>query len=739
MNWLFVRLPGKEGERPAEGLPTEAVQAAPADDDPPGVWAEAVSSAADKGLAAEWLARVEGDGPLAEVAVRSRFAEVRLAAARRITDLATLKRVAEASKEKDKHVYRYCADMLRAARQETERARRAIELAAAVRVLLEATPVAISHLLQIEKDLAALGKGGKETAECEALLEEARARVLHETQTQIELKARLGSAESLLADLRAAAAPSAEELAEWSAQHSALSEESVDTPAWLRTVPAGRALAAALEDIEARLIAHGDSIERALDEEEQRLAAEAAAQEAQRVAEEANRVATEAAGSAPAPKKKVDQEALQKLAAEFEADLEQGRIVEAEAVSKKIDRLLGGAHASGQVARRLQRARAQQARLAGWAKWGTDQAREQLIAVAEALLKGEPDIAERARAVPLLRREWKNLDGHGGASQALWKKFDRALERAYKPVAEQRAIEAAANEAARAAKSSLLESWTAWYAEQTAPDLKALDARREQIMSQWRSAPRAGFREERDLRKKFDALIGKIDAHLESARAAESARLKDLVAQAEALKDTAELGPAMSAAKTLQRRWKEEVTGIRLRHGEDQKLWRRFRAACDAVFARRDAEQTEREAQRTKRDEERKAEIEAARLVEAKKKEKHAARFAVMAEKAAPTADVPADALEKGKAERDAVLIDLEIALELATPESHAVARRARNLARLQDRFSKGITAQPEPEALVAKWYAIPAASDETQAARMAAVVARLLERPSQARKDSRS
>src|SRR4051812_33578705 len=122
MNWLFVRLPGKEGERPAEGLSTEPVQGAPADDDPPAAWAEAVCSAADKGLAAEWLARVEGDGLLAEVAVRSRFAEVRLGAARRITDLATLKRVAEASKEKDKHVYRYCADMMRAARQETERA-----------------------------------------------------------------------------------------------------------------------------------------------------------------------------------------------------------------------------------------------------------------------------------------------------------------------------------------------------------------------------------------------------------------------------------------------------------------------------------------------------------------------------------------------------------------------------------------------------------------------------------------
>jgi hypothetical protein len=259
------------------------------------------------------------------------------------------------------------------------------------------------------------------------------------------------------------------------------------------------------------------------------------------------------------------------------------------------------------------------------------------------------------------------------------------------------------------------------------------------MIVKWRSAARAGYRDERELRKRFDALIAKIDAQLEEARKGETTRLKDLVTQAEALKDTADLAAAMSAAKTLQRRWKEDVTGIRLRHGEDQKLWRRFRAACDAVFARRDAEQTARDAERAKRDEERKAAAEAARAAEAKKKEQHAARFAVMAEKAAAVPDAPVDVLEKGKAERDALLLDLEIALELPTPESHAAARRARNLARLQDRFSKGITALPDPEGMVAKWYAIAATPDDGQAARLAVVVAKLLERPSQARRDSRS
>ena len=97
------------------------------------------------------------------------------------------------------------------------------------------------------------------------------------------------------------------------------------------------------------------------------------------------------------------------------------------------------------------------------------------------------------------------------------------------------------------------------------------------------------------------------------------------------------------------------------------------------------------------------------------------------------------ESLERGKADRDALLLDLEIALDLPTPQAYAAARRARNLARLQERFSKGIAPPQDPEAMVAKWYAIPASPDEAQAARLAAVVERLLGPRPQARKDSRS
>lgn len=734
MNWLR----GLRGEEPesdaARGTtPAEPQAAAPGPADPPEAWMEAVCHAGDKALAGEWLAHVEGEVLLAEVAVRSRFAEVRLAAVRRIADAGILRRVAEASREKDKHVYRHCSEGLKAHRQENERARRALEFETALHALLDTTPLAISHLLQIEKDLAALGPGGEETAECESLLEQARARVLKETEAQIELRARLTEAEALRADVAAAGTQEVAQIDAFRARAEEIARLAATGPDWLAALPAARALATALEDIDAALRAGSEAISRAK-EEAARLEVQAArdAAETARKALEAEKAAT--AGAAKASRKSADMQAVLVLLTELEQHLEEGRTAEAETVFRRVESTLGGAAPSGQIARRLQRARAQLARLAGWARWGTDRARDELIGVAEALLRGEPDIAERARAVPLLRREWKNLDAHGGASQAAWKRFDRALEKAYKPVAELRAAEAAAHAEARAAREALCGAWEAWAAAQSpdAPDWKALEARREEMIAAWRNAPKAGYRDERKLRKRFDAVLAKLDAPLDAARAEELARREALVTAAQALSDEADLGRALSAAKTLQRRWKEEARPVRLKHGADQKLWQRFRKACDAAFARRDAEQAAQVAQRAEREAAHAAERQAAEAVERQKKERHAARFARMAETAPDAGDSDAAALACGLAERGELLLDLEIALDLPTPEAHAADRRAKMLARLQDRFRSGTPAQAEPEALVRRWYAIVARPDEAQSARMAAVVDALLHLPAQ-------
>ena len=68
------------------GRALAAHQRAPLADDAPAVWAAAVSCAADKSLALQWLARLNEDSWLGEVAAHGRFAEVRLAAVLRIAN-----------------------------------------------------------------------------------------------------------------------------------------------------------------------------------------------------------------------------------------------------------------------------------------------------------------------------------------------------------------------------------------------------------------------------------------------------------------------------------------------------------------------------------------------------------------------------------------------------------------------------------------------------------------------------
>ncbi len=97
-----------------------------------------------------------------------------------------------------------------------------------------------------------------------------------------------------------------------------------------------------------------------------------------------------------------------------------------------------------------------------------------------------------------------------------------------------------------------------------------------------------------------------------------------------------------------------------------------------------------------------------------------------LAERLAAAAAATPAALAQGRETREALLLDLEIALGLPSPEPYGEARRERQLGSLQHRFKGGEAPTQDPEDLVARWYATAAAPDESQEQRMAAVVQHL-------------
>jgi DNA repair protein SbcC/Rad50 len=779
--------------------------------DGPAVWAAAVSHVGDKALALQWLASLHVETLLGEVAAHARYAEVRLAAIQRVADPEVLECVARLSRGRDKGVFRHCYDVLRRRRHDAERTRRAAQLRDALHELLARSPMSVTGMLDLQRELQALEDAGESLGECRTLLEEANVRLGHEAEARRGLQARRDEAEELASRCTDVLWPSTEQLDQWRDRFSTLAQAHSGVPEWLSDKPASHAVEVALRQIQARLEAL-DADGARIQACQQFLSALEAAPVPSGAAGEWQALAkpdrpeireqlyarwqslhrapeigpTVAPPPEPRTQPQVDLTAVRTLLDRMEHALEDGHLGEADASAKKIKAALGGAALRGGLAARLQRSQARLGELSGWAKWGAEQQREHLIETAEELSSGNHGVEHLASAVPALREEWKRLSGQASAPHGEWERFDAALTKAYRPVAAQRVEEAARRAQARSDKEALCAEWEAFASgvDWERPDYPAIESQRGQFLTRWRAAPLAGFRDERVLRKRFEALLENVDQRLAAARGAEVHRREQLITAAEALREAPDLRAAMAEAKTLQERWRAEASSLRLPRGEEQKLWRRFRGACDTVFARRDAQRAEQAAQREKRAQARVALLDtfaatlettdanqikralaqfrvdwdaakataessnegldararqlqqqAQRRVEALQRDAYRARLEALAQQAAPVEGADPGALDAGRKARQSLLIDLEIALDLPTPDEFAPDRRQRQLERLRNRFQGERQQRPQAEELLARWHATGALPDEGMNLRVAAVVRRLLEQAQRADK----
>ena len=722
--------------------------------------AEEICAATDAEQGLGMLRALDDEMALADIARNAKLWEVRLAAVQRVTDSALLERIAEATKHRDDRVYRYSYDLLRMRRRDAARGTQAALLAAGFRSLIESPPesrsLAAGRLRELEKALAELRTDGEVPQDVVELAASAHERVHAEMQALRELGAAAALAEALRAEIE-----SADAQADVAALRERLASLSGARPAWLGGHPTAVALASSLERARERL----DEIAPPL---------------------------AQAPAPAPARKKEKEKKREKKPAApqwdeirgllgKLEEHLGAGRLTEALEIEKQIAGRAASTPLPAGLDRQLKRHLAELARMRDWAKWGDDQGRNQLIEAAEALLThgkgGEPlDVEALAASVRTLRDDWKKRDATRPASKAQWERFDAILTRAFKPVVEFRAKRAAEEKAAAQARAALCEELEGWLAspESAAAPFREVEAKRSDLGRRVRALPFPGTQAERALRKRLDKIFKALDTRLGAARGAETGRREELIAKAEALKD-APLADAMKSAIALQKTW-QETHGAHLGRKDEQALWARFHAATNAVFARRDEQRSKQKEERARRDAEhrqRDEKREAVRRAVAQKHETHRGRFERLAarsglierlEAAAAAGAVPQELLteieaawkalpplgmegekalqarltaapratvaqlEKGRAERESLLLDLEVALGVPSPDAVAAQRRERQLKALQERFkSRGTAPAEPPEATVARWYSIAAPAVATQAARITAIVSALL------------
>jgi hypothetical protein len=283
----------------------------------------------------------------------------------------------------------------------------------------------------------------------------------------------------------------------------------------------------------------------------------------------------------------------------MEAALAQGLLL----VASEHDKVLGdskGSRLSPAQSERLTHVRAEFKRLAGWARWGGNISREELVKAVEELSILALPIAELAKKVGSLREAWKALDGtSGSAPKALWLRFDAGCASAYAPVAlhfkalgDERQANAAkaqdliaATVAAAAGTAAATGTGTTAAYEAVSDDWKSLAADGLRLRQAWIRLGTIDRREKKRLDAEFGRALDALLAPLEHQRAIEMARREQLIVEVGLLQPNQRNTAA--TLRILQEKWQEHAKALPLERHAEQALWQRFRAACDQVFAQR--------------------------------------------------------------------------------------------------------------------------------------------------------
>ena len=248
----------------------------------------------------------------------------------------------------------------------------------------------------------------------------------------------------------------------------------------------------------------------------------------------------------------------------------------------------------------LSRLRAELGRLQGWARWGGNVSREELQKAAEALPAQGLALSELGKQINTLRERWKTLDSSAGpAPKELWLGFDAACTAAYAPVAahvEKQAAEREQNAELVRALLAEIHQLADQINGAATPDWKAIAQFCQRSVQSFQRLTGSDRRNKKRFDAEFSAALARLREPLAAVQHAEIAHRESMISEAGQLNAT-ERG-ALDRLKQLQERWQTHARTMPLERDDEQALWRRFRDACDAAFAKRKEHAAEADAER---------------------------------------------------------------------------------------------------------------------------------------------
>ncbi len=238
-----------------------------------------------------------------------------------------------------------------------------------------------------------------------------------------------------------------------------------------------------------------------------------------------------------------------------------------------------------------------------WQRWSNVPRAEALIKEAQALLEAEAQ--PELNALKDLQARWKIVGAvPQNKNKELWDRFKATSDQVFERIKAGRAVEAEKFAETIAAKEQLIAQAETFA---TSTDWEATAMALKELQRQWKESGPVPRRQGDELWKRFRAACDRFfearKPHLDAQVADQVQNLEDkarMCERAEAIVAAAPgdggWGGAITAIRNLQADWKE--IGFVPRKDADA-IYQRFRAACDALFAKRDeARDAEANAQR---------------------------------------------------------------------------------------------------------------------------------------------
>lgn len=235
-------------------------------------------------------------------------------------------------------------------------------------------------------------------------------------------------------------------------------------------------------------------------------------------------------------------------------------------------------------------------KLLDWKKFASLEKKKELIDKMQALTTDETSPPQKAKLIRALQDEWKLL-GHSDDNDDLWTRFSDLAKVAFEPCKvyfKERKEKQAANLIAR---NNICEQLEAYAATMDADNVNLAEVSKleNQAREDWKKYAPVAQAKIKNLQKRFNTVLSDLRHNKRHALQAHNAQKQALIEQAQALLAQDNLQAAIQQAKTLQQDWKALGAGS---FKDDRKLWTDFRAACDALFERRDAVSKEQQQQR---------------------------------------------------------------------------------------------------------------------------------------------